>query len=390
MTPSISVANQLGTWQRNFLLVGIGGALASIVGLLLDREQFLRSYLIAFVFWLGMALGCLGILMLHYTVGGKWGLPLRRLCEAGARTIPLTAVFVIPILLSIPAIYPWAKPEAAQDLNLRAKSGYLNVTGVVVRAVLYFAVWSAYAIRLSAISRQQDEREDATDKARAISAPGLVVFTFMSTFAFIDWIMSLEPHWYSTIYGAMFLIGQVLGAFALTIGLVVWIARSGVYGGFITRQHLHDLGNLMFAFMVLWAYLAFSQFLIIWSGNLPDEIPWYLRRLHNGWGWVALVLVAFHFAAPFALLLLRRVKRHAEPLLRVCALMFVARVVAHYWTIAPSFDGNRVHIHWLDVATFVGAGGLWFAAFFAQLKSRPLLPLRDPQLVEAPRETVAF
>ncbi len=226
---------------------------------------------------------------------------------------------------------------------------------------------------------------------RAIKgAPGLVVFTFVTTFAFIDWVMSLEPHWFSTVYGAMFLIGQVLESFAFTIALVVLLSRRGPLREFVTRQHLHDLGNMMFAFMVLWAYLSFSQFLIIWAGNLPTEIPWYLRRLHHGWGWVAMTLVVFHFAAPFVLLLMRGVKRHADRLLKVCMLMLLIRVVDVFWIVEPAFYGQQIKIHWMDVAAPVGVGGLWLALFFWQLKSRPLVPLRDPRLEGAPRETVAF
>jgi hypothetical protein len=225
---------------------------------------------------------------------------------------------------------------------------------------------------------------------RSVSAPGLVVFTFVTTFAFIDWIMSLEPHWFSTIYGAMFLIGQMLESFAFVIALVIVLSMRPPLSQYVTKQHLHDLGNMMFAFMVLWAYLSFSQFIIIWAGNLPDEIPWYLRRLKGGWGWVALSLVIFHFAIPFVLLLMRGVKRQADRLLKVCALMLVIRLVDVYWIVEPAFYNQQLKIHWMDFVTPLAVGGLWLAGFFWQLKSRPLVPLRDPRLEGAPRETVAF
>jgi len=392
MTASDPVNVQIGQWQSRALLVGVSGLLLALVGLLFDRQQFLRSYLFAYLFWTGMALGCLAILLLHHTVGGKWGMVIRRMCEAGARTLPYMLVLLIPVLVSLPTLYIWARPEAAHDANIQAKAAYLNIPGVIIRAVIYFSVWTFYAYRLSKWSADQDVSGDERliDKMRSLSAPGLVVFVFVTTFAFIDWVMSLEPHWFSTIYGVMFLIGQVLESFAFMIALVIVLSQRAPLREYVTKQHLHDLGNLMFAFMVLWAYLSFSQFLIIWSGNLPEEIPWYLRRLRGGWGWVAVTLVIFHFAIPFALLIMRGVKRHANRLFKVCILMLAIRVVDVYWVVEPAFYNQRIKIHWLDFVTPVAIGGLWLAGFFWQLKSRPLVPLRDPRLEGAPRETVAF
>src|SRR5579862_8872515 len=392
MIPADSASGQIAQWQRRSLLVGMAATLLAITGFILDREQFLRSYLFGYLYWLGMAVGCLGILLLHHTVGGKWGMMIRRMCEAGARTLPYMIVLLIPVLLNLPALYPWARPEAAHDANLVAKSAYLNVPGVLARTVIYFSVWALYAYLMSKWSIEQDRtgEERLANKMRRVSAPGLVVFTFVTTFAFIDWIMSLEPHWFSTIYGAMFLIGEMLESFAFVIALVIILSEKPPLKDYMTKQHLHDLGNMMFAFMVLWAYLAFSQFIIIWSGNLPEEIPWYLRRLNGGWGWVALTVIAFHFFAPFGLLLMRKLKRNAGRLLKVCLMMIVIRVVDVYWIIEPSFYNQQLKIHWMDFVTPVAIGGFWLAAFFWQLNSRPLVPLRDPRLQGAPRETVSF
>jgi len=295
-------------------------------------------------------------------------------------------------LLSIPTLYPWARPDAVHNANIQAKAAYLNVPFFLARAVFYFVVWTFYAWRLSKWSAEQDQTGDEKliSKMRAVSAPGLVIFTFVTTFAFVDWIMSLEPNWFSTIYGAMFLIGQMLETFAFFIALVIVLSDRPPLKEFVTTQHLHDLGNMMFAFMVLWAYLSFSQFLIIWAGNLPDEIPWYLRRLRGGWGWVALTLVIFHFATPFVLLLTRKVKRNAGRLIRVCILMIVIRLVDVYWVVKPAFYNQHLSIYWMDFIAPVAIGGLWLALFFWQLKSASLLPLRDPRLIGAPRETVAF
>lgn len=392
MSPSDPDTLQIGQWQRMSLLVGIAATLLAIVGWLLDSEQFLRSYLYGYLFWLGMGLGCLGILLMHHTVGGKWGMPIRRMCEAGARTLPYMIVLLIPVLLNLHTLYPWARPEAANDPVIHAKAAYLNVPGVIGRSVFYFFIWGLYAYLLSKWSGEQDRTGDEKliGKMRSVSAPGLVVFTFVTTFAFIDWVMSLEPHWFSTVYGAMFLIGQMLESFAFVIALVIVLSGRPPLSRHMTKQHLHDLGNMMFAFMVLWAYLAFSQFIIIWSGNLPDEIPWYLRRLEGGWGWVAMSLVIFHFAIPFVLLLMRGVKRQADRLFAVCLLMLAGRLVDVYWIVEPAFYNQQLKIHWLDFVTPVAVGGLWLAVFFAQLKVRSLVPLRDPRLEGAPRETVAF
>jgi len=392
MTPSDSITAQIGQWQRNSLFVGIAGVLLAIVAFLLDPQQFLRSYLFAYLYWTGMALGCLAILLLHHVVGGKWGMLIRRLCEAGARTLPFMALLLVPVLFGMRTLYVWARIEALHDVNIQSKAAYLNVPSFIVRAVIYFAIWFLYSHLLSKWSAEQDRTGDARliGKMRAISAPGLVVFMLTATFAFIDWIMSLEPHWFSTIYGAMFIVGETLEAFAFVISLTIILTRTSPLKEYVTPQHIHDLGNMMFAFMVLWAYLSFSQFLIIWAGNLPQEIPWYLSRLRGGWGWVALTLVVFHFAIPFLLLLMRGIKRRADRLFRVCLLMIALRLVDVYWITEPAFFGQHIRIHWVDFVTPFAIGGLWLSIFFGQLKSRPLLPIRDPRLQGAPRETVAY
>jgi len=392
MTPADSIGAQIGRWQRNSFLLGLAGVLLAVVAFLFDRDQFLRSYLFAYLYWTGMALGCLAILLLHHVVGGKWGMLIRRLCEAGARTLPFMAVLLVPILFGMRTLYVWARPEAVNDANIQSKAAYLNIPFFIGRAVIYFAIWFVYSHLLTEWSAEQDRTGDERliGKMRVVSAPGLVVFTLTATFAFIDWVMSLEPHWFSTIYGAMFIVGETLEAFAFVIALMIVLSKLSPIKEFVTAQHIHDLGNLMFAFMVLWAYLSFSQFLIIWAGNLPQEIPWYVSRLRGGWGWVALTLVAFHFAIPFVLLLMRGIKRHADRLFRVCLLMIAIRLVDVYWITEPAFFEQNIRIHWTDFVTPLAVGGLWLAVFFGHLKSRPLLPMRDPRLQGAPRETVAF
>ena len=392
MSPADSIATRIGQWQRNSLIVGIAGALLAVVAFMLDREQFLRSYLFAYLYWTGMALGCLAILMMHHVVGGKWGMLIRRLCEAGAQTLPFMALLLVPVIFGMSTLYVWARPEAVHDANIHSKAAFLNVPFFLARAVIYFAIWFLFSHLLSKWSAAQDRNGDERliGKMRALSAPGLVVFTLTTTFAFIDWIMSLEPHWFSTIYGVMFMIGEMLESFAFVIALMIILSRTPPLKESVTPQHLHDLGNMMFAFMVLWAYLSFSQFIIIWAGNLPEEIPWYVSRLRGGWGWVAMTIVMFHFAVPFALLLMRGIKRHADRLFRVCLLMIAIRLVDVYWITEPAFYAQHIRINWMDFVTPLAVGGLWLAVFFWHLKSRPMLPFRDSRLQGAPRETVAY
>lgn len=392
MIPSDSIVARISRWQRISLLVGCVGILLAVVAFSINRQQLLRSYLFAYLYWTGMALGCLAVLLMHHVVGGKWGMLIRRLCEAGARTLPLMAILLVPVLLGMSTLYVWARPEAIHDANIQSKAAYLNVPFFIGRSAIYFLVWIIYAQLLSRWSAAQDLSGDESliGRMRAVSAPGLVVFTFTTTFAFIDWIMSLEPHWFSTIYGAMFMVGETLESLAFVIALVILFSRMPPFQEHVTPQHVHDLGNMMFAFMVLWAYLAFSQFIIIWAGELPEEIPWYVSRLRGGWGWVALALVAFHFAVPFVLLLMRDVKRRTDRLLPVCLLIVAIRLVDVYWITEPAFYGQHISISWMDFVTPLAVGGLWVAAFLGQLKLRPLLPLKDRRLQGAPRETVAF
>jgi len=392
MNPGEFLTARIMQWQRISLLAAGAGILLAVIAFFIDREQLLRSYLYAYLYWTGMALGCLAILLLHHVVGGKWGMLIRRFCEAGARTLPIMGVLLIPVLLGMGTLYVWTRPEAAHDANIQRKAAYLNIPFFIGRAVFYFAVWYLYSSLLSKWSAEQDRTGDERliGKMRSLSSPGLVVFTLTTTFAFIDWIMSLEPHWFSTIYGAMFMVGETLEAFAFVIALMILLSRLEPLREYVTPQHVHDLGNMMFAFMVLWAYLSFSQFLIIWAGNLPEEIPWYVSRLRGGWGWVALTLVAFHFAVPFLLLLMRGIKRREDRLFRVCLLMIAVRLIDVYWITVPAFYGQHLRIHWMDFVTPVAIGGIWLSAFFWQLKARPLLPINDPRLQGAPRETVAY
>ena len=359
--------------QRIALIAGVLAAALSILGAFVSPIQFFYSYLFAFLFWLGIGLGCAAILMLHHLVGGAWGFVIQRTLETGARSLPLMALLFAPILLGLPYLYEWSRDEAATDAILLHKHAYLNVPFFVIRAVVYFALWTGLAYVLNRWSDKMDATGDPTYAKRleAISGPGLVLYGITMTFASIDWVMSLEPHWYSTIFGIVFLVGQGLSTIAFVIIVTALLAYRKPLSDVLLPRHFHDLGNLLLAFVMLWAYVAFSQFLIIWSGNLPEEVTWYSHRLRGGWKWIALALISLHFLVPFLLLLLRRTKRKARTLAAVAILLLVLRLVDLFWIVSPSLHRNGFGIHWLDLVTPVAIGGLWIAFFSWQLKSAP-------------------
>jgi hypothetical protein len=304
--------------QWGALAVGAGGLVLSGMGGVLDPAQFFHSYLLAYFFWLGLPLGCLGILMVHHLVGGTWGAIIRRVLESGTRTLPLMALFFVPLLFGLRELYSWALPQAvAQDELLRHKSPYLNEPFFAVRLAAYFVAWLLPAYLLNRWAHQQDltpERVAQRPIRRRLimlSGFGLLLYGFTMTFAAIDWVMSLEPHWYSSIYGILAVVGQLLGALAFVVVVTAWLAAYAPLSEVLSPTHVHDLGNVMLVSVLFWAYISFSQWLIIWSGNLPEEVIWYVRRTEGGWQWVALTLVLFQFAVPFGFLLSGDVKRHA-------------------------------------------------------------------------------
>lgn len=364
-------------FQRRAGAAGIAALAACAAGAAGSPDQFFRSYLFAYLFWIGIALGCFAIVMLHHLVGGSWGVVIRRLLESGAGTLPLMAVLVLPLVAGLPRLYVWARPEAvAGDELLRHKAPYLNVPFFVGRLVFYFAVWIALAHLLNKWSEEQDRTLSPQVKTRLqlLSGPGLVLYGLTVTFASVDWVMSLEPHWFSTIYGILFMTGEALATLAFVILALLVLVRRKPMADVLKATHFQDLGNLMLAFVMLWAYVCFSQFLIIWSGNLPEEIPWYLRRLTGGWGWVAVVLVVFHFALPFVLLLSRANKQRLQILAGIAGGVLVVRLVDLFWMVMPAFHPGGFRVHWMDLLMPVGIGGLWLAAFVWRLKRRALLP----------------
>ncbi len=449
MKPNGTLLPLVDRVRARAMVVGVVGAALAVLGFIIDRAHFDRAYLFSFVFFLGLSLGSLALLMLHRQVAGAWGFLIRRPLESGAMTLPLMAVLFIPVLVDLDRIYPWVRhipgqhesgghPSGSNELstgdqpvagespvrvaNRGASAGatgarrdplekrtadyfafkrmWLNPTSFTIRVAIYFAIWIALALVFNIGSRRQDET-GSTSLAyglQALGAPGLVLYFLTTSFALIDWGMSLEPEWYSSIYGVLVMIGQVLSTMAFMILVATLISRKGETEGLDTPETFNDLGNLLLTFVMFWTYISFSQYLIIWAGNLTEEIPWYVRRFHGGWRFVGLFLGLFHFAVPFLILLRRPTKRNINSLWMVAAIVLVAHLVDVYWLIVPSFGempaagaevsygpGPFVPLRpsWLDLAVPAGMGGIWLAAFLTFLRGQPLMVAHDPMLLPA-------
>lgn len=375
-----------GSRRRIALGVGTAGLLLSAVGWFLQPRQFFISYLFAELVWLGVALGCMAFLMIHYLTGGKWGWPVRRMFEAAAATLPVVGLFFIPIFFGIHYLYPWAMPaRVATDHVLRHQQPYLSPLFFIVRAILVFGIWIWLARLLNHLSSEQDKTRDLTPlkRLRKWSGPGLVIYPLTIMVAFVDWVMSLEADWFSTIFPILVCIGQMLSGLAFVILLLAWLGPRTSLAEITGRENFHHLGSLLLAFTMLWAYLTFSQFLIIWSGNLPHEISWYLHRIGGGWRWVVIFLLLLHFFGPFFLLLSRQMKQTRRALALIAAVMFGAHVVDVWWMIVPTFYPLGLHFSWLDLTALFGVGGIWFFFFIRNLERKALVPLNDPRLAVA-------
>jgi hypothetical protein len=372
--------------RRAALAAAAVGVIASLAGAFVDAEQFFRSYLFAYLYWAGLAVGCLGVCMVYNLTGGAWGVSVRRLLEAGAGTMPLVAVLFVPLLLGLHQLYPWTDTgRMMADEVLHAKMSYLNVPFFVARAAFYFVAWLTLVFFLTRWSKAQDRTGDARFGLllRKLSGGGLVLLGFTVTFAAFDWVMSLDPHWMSTIFGMLFLAGQGLGAMALVIATAFLLSRRESFGRIFVPTILNDLGNLLLAFVMVWAYLSFSQLLIIWAGNLPEEIPWYLHRIEGGWRYVAVALAVFYFAVPFLVLLGRHNKRQHRRLAAIAAGILAARALDVFYLVMPGFSGGHFGAHWMDAAALAGVGGLWVTLYVRRLGLLPLLAPNDPDLAGA-------
>jgi hypothetical protein len=375
--------------------IGRIGLAAGVVGLALlgagfatDRTQFFRSYLTGYMWMLGLAAGALGVMALHHVTRGAWGVMIRRILEAAASpaTLVFAAVAFLPVALGSHSLYEWTHGEAVSaDALLTYKKPWLNEGAFLGRSAFYIALWIGLAAVFARLSARQDE---TGDRRVALSmqrwgAFGLLAYFLSMTFAAFDWMMSITPHWFSTIYGLYVIIGQAVSAMALVCLAALLLGEGDSPAVPFQARHLHDYGKLLFAFVCIWAYFGYSQFIIIWSGNLPEETAFYGPRLNGAWKATTVVLVLLHYALPFALLLSRDRKRSARALAPVAVLLLFARWLDLHWLIAPSFSANTFTIHWLDLAAPLALGGIWLRLFTLGLKKRPLLPVHEPFLKEA-------
>ena len=372
--------------QSKAMMAAIAGAVLAAVGFAMSGlDRFYEAYLVAWVYWTGVGLGSLALLMVHHLSGGAWGVVIRRILEAAARTLPAMAVLGLPILAGMGHLYHWSHADVvASDPVIRDKALYLNVPFFIARYVFYFAVWSFMTMRLTAWSAEQDRTGDAAlaSKMGRLSGGGLLVFGLTVTFAVVDWTMSVNPHWFSTMWGLLYVVGQGLSALAFAIFVLARLSRERPMDHVVNASHFHDLGKLLFAFIMLWAYLSFSQFLIIYSANTAEEIPHYWVRAQNGWQWVGWALVAFHFVLPYVLLLSRDVKRDWSRVSRIALWVVGIRLLDYYWHVAPEFH-EGVSIGLLDIGLPIALGGVFVMLFAMQLRGRPLLPLQDAGLAKA-------
>jgi len=379
--------DSVGRLQRNALVAGGIALLLCIFGAIKSPQVFFPSYLMAYMLVLGLALGSLGLLMLQHLTGGHWGIVIRRPLESATRTLPLLAVLFLPIVFGMKYLYgAWLDPEKVREEPLSAmQQGYLTAHWFYVRAIIYFVVWIGLMAIFNRWSREQDVNQNdpaVRRRFKMLAGPGIILYVFGVTFAAIDWVMSISPHWASTIYGFLFVAGQLISAMSLMIAVVVLLARTPPMAGLIQKRHIHDLGKLLLAFVMLFAYFDFSQLLIIWSGNQPEEITFYRTRLYGEWGVVAVIVLIFHFFVPFFLLLSRDLKRNPRLLPKVAIWMIGMRLVDLFWMTRPEFTARAIP-SWIDFVVPIALIGLWVGFFAFNLQKLPLLPLGDPKLAEA-------
>ncbi len=383
------------------LVIGVAALVVCAVGFVINRDQFFRAWLIGYMLWLGVALGSMGLMMIHHLSGGAWGMVVRRVWEASSRTLPLLTILFIPVVLGMSSLYPWMHTELMQaDPILRHKAThYLTRNWFLVRAAVYFIGWNLIALRMSALSRAQDEGDvEATRSMQRLSGGGLVFLALSITFVAVDWFMSLNPDFYSTMFGFLFMNYLGLAGLAFTIIMASYLRKNGPLAGLFRQSHFADYGKLTLAFVMMWAYFQFSQYLLVYAANLRDEIPYVLTRIEGGWQYLALFLLIFQFAVPFCLLLSRPLKRTPERLVRLALWLLIIRLIDTFMYVTPEFDrsgpnrwimpGDHASVFfsnwlWLDIATPIAIGGIWFWMFFTQLRQRPLLPIGDPYLSSA-------
>lgn len=389
----------IGSWRN--IALGIGG-IATLVILVTAlifpeyREQALRSWLLGFIFWAGIGLGSLGIVLLQYLTGGAWGVVIRRVVEAGSRTLPIIFLLFLPLAIGINDLYHWTHLSPEEDYVIAHRGWYMTQWGWITRSIIYFILWGVMIYFLDKWSRAQDEAKTYEESAAVLgtatrfSGPTLVIYCLVVSFAVVDWLMTLDPHWFSTIWGLLFVAGWALSCFCFSVIILAYLSDKAPLNRVLGKRHFHDLGKLMLALTMVWAYFNFSQFLIIYSGNIPEETVWYLARTRYGWQFVGVFLIIFHFAVPFLILLSRDIKRQPKRLAYLAAFILLVRVVDMYYIIGPSHRvtpaagyGISYQFSILDIVAPIAVGGIWLWYFFGELMKRPLVPVKDPFLEKA-------
>lgn len=400
--PEFQLGAKAASLERISGVVGGLGLLLCVAGFFANRGEFFQSYLFAFIYWSGFTFGGVGVLLLAHVVGGKWGATARRFLEAQMRTLPLVFVFGVILLFGLKYLYPWTHPDlVAATPVLQLKQPYLNTPFFIIRFLIYFVLLAFFGWRVNRLSDEQDRTGNPTlgERMRRFSAPALLAYVFLMSFAYIDWILSADAQFFSTVYGAMILIGDVMQTLALTIFAIILTSRDDRFGSRINSKILHDLGNMMFAFTIFWTYLSASQLIIVWPANLPQELVWYLNRVDGFWKWFALATALSMFVIPFLALLSQARKQNPHRLVKIAVWILVARAIDIFWIVAPTYRNagnfglmNTSHgfsLYWTDFAAFFGLGGVWVYSFIGQLRKRPLLPLRDPRVSQPlPSEAV--
>ena len=386
------LADNLKKYQHRSAFVGLIFLVLTVAGIFLPgggMQQFLRAYLVGFWFWMGTGVGCMVLLMTQYVSGGAWGIVIRRPLEAGSRTLYLFWLLFLPLLLSTILggnLYKWVSMQ--NEPVIQAKHLYLNVPFLWIRWLIYGVVWLGCTRFLNKWSVLEDQTKSTRYSIllEKLSGPGIVFFFFTMTFCSIDYLMTLEPRWFSTVYGFMIVMGQCLSAMAIVVAFLAVAVRFAPMDHAVTKRHLLDLGKLLLTLVMLWAYMNFAQLLITWSGNLPEEIVWYIKRWNGGWGWVGLILLIGHFCLPFLLLLSQDLKKNPKTIFWIAIYLIVVHVVDVYALVEPNFQSPE-HVHffisWMDITSPIGFGGLWLAMFFYFLPQRPLLPVGAPDLLKA-------
>lgn len=382
------------SWRT--IALGIGGIFSIIILAVAvifpeQREQALRSWLLGFLFWGGIGIGSLGVLMLQYLTGGAWGIIVRRFVEAGSRTLPIIILLFLPLAIGIGSLYewthlPWSDPVMAH------RGWYMTKESWWLRSAIYFAIFGVMVYLLNnwgAKQEQSETYEEAADylgKATGFSGPAMVIYALIVTFAVVDWAMTLDPHWFSTIWGLLFVVGWALSCFCFIVAILAYLSDKAPMNRVLGKRHFHDIGKLMLALVMVWTYFNFSQFLIIWSGNIPEETGWYIVRSRDGWKAVGFVLLAFHFAFPFLILLTRDIKMRAKWLATLAIFILVMRSVDIFYLVSPN---PRIATHGeslglidsfslMDIGALLAVGGIWVWSFFGELLKRPLVPTKDP------------